>query len=389
MKRYTLYSHLLITGVLLVAAGCREQQEGSQAPDQNRPEATQIQVTPAQFNRNSMSLGKVLQMDFPETLEVNGSIDVPPENRAVVSAVTGGFVKSISLLVGDTVKRGELIVALESPEFLKLQQAYMEAGEELPFLEAEYNRQKTLYEEQISSEKLFLQAQSEYRTTLARYHSLEEQLALLNIPADRVASGNLTSLSRVLAPISGSITQVNVRKGAYVSPATEIAEIIDNSHLHLELNVYEKDISRLEKDQLIRFRVPEFSAEEYRARVYLIGSSIGKDRTVKVHAHLSDEANPGFLVGMYVRATIELPQSEEEKAGAVSRMAVPESAVVVSQGQAYVLILEEQNPEGYFFRQVPVESGRVSDGYVAISGDGVTASGEILTEGAFNLIRPE
>ena len=75
---------------------------------------------------------------------------------------------------------------------------------------------------------------------------------------------------------------MNVVKGLFVSPAEEILEIIDNDHIHLELNVFEKDIMKLEKGQTIWFKIPESSSETFEAKVYLIGANIEENRTIKI-----------------------------------------------------------------------------------------------------------
>lgn len=383
---HTSFRFLLLPALVLLALfGCREAQQNPSEQSEPTGQEGLISIADQQFEANGMALGKPERKSFPQTLEVSGTIDVPPENRAVVSALSGGFVKSISLLVGDQVRQGQRIVSLESPDFLKLQQQYLEAREQLPYLQAEYERQKTMFTENITSEKLYLQAESQYRTTMAQQNSLKRQLELLNIPVHRVEAGELTSESPVYAPIAGSLTRVNVRKGVFVSPATEIAEIVNNDHLHLELNVYEKDISKLKVGQEIRFRLPEYSDNTYAARVHLIGAAIGEDRTVKVHAHLDEGEHSGFLVGMYVRASIEV----EAENGEAPQWAVPESAVVSQQGKAYILLLQERTDKGYLFRQAAVETGTPRDGYIPVSSPALRADTEILFQGAFNLVAPE
>ena len=85
-------------------------------------------------------------------------IDVPPENRASVTAFMGGFVKKTPLLVGDRVKKGQLLVVLENQEFVQMQQDYLEVFNQLDYLKAEFERNQTLFKEKIASQKNFLQA---------------------------------------------------------------------------------------------------------------------------------------------------------------------------------------------------------------------------------------
>src|SRR5690606_30151658 len=114
-------------------------------------------------------------------------------------------------------------------------------------------------------------------------NGLRMQLVMLNISPEKVEAGDVTSSVTIFSPISGSITQVNVTKGSYVAPATPIIEIVDNDHIHIELSVFEKDIMKVKKGQKIDFKVPEASPDTFVAEVYLVGTSIGKERTIMVH----------------------------------------------------------------------------------------------------------
>jgi cobalt-zinc-cadmium efflux system membrane fusion protein len=348
------------------------------------PDDGLIHVSKAQFEANGMKLGQAAFKAFPEILQVSGTVDVPPENRAAVSAISGGFVRDFTLLIGDRVRQGQRIVTLENPEFLQLQQQYLETREQLPYLKSEYDRQKTLFEERISSEKLFLQAESQYRTALARVNSLGRQLELLNISPAKVESGQLSSLSPVLSPIDGYITRANVRKGSFVSPATEIVEVVNSDHLHLELTVYEKDVQRVRVGQDIRFSLPELTDTQYDASVYLIGTALDENRTAKVHAHLKDEKQAHFLVGMFVRAEIELDGAAQK-----SYLSLPETAVISTGGASYIMVLENSSDQGYAFRQVKVAVGPSALGFTSLQdGSGLDENTQVLVQGAFNLVGP-
>ena len=369
--------------VLLLAIACKNSSDRASEAIDDPKDRDLISVSPEQFQRNKMELETLRREFFPQILQLSGTIDVPPENRAVVSAVRGGFVRDIKWLVGDQVRKGQRIAILESPEYLELQQAYLETQAELPALQAEFERQKTLYEENISSEKVFLQAQSAYRSAEARNTSLKGQLKLLHIPLPDPGAETLNSQSSVLAPISGSITRVSVRKGAYVSQASEIVEIVNRDHLHLELKVYEKDIGKLGIGQPIRFKVPELSNATYEAEIHLIGSSVDADRSVQVHAHLADGMGEDFLVGMYVRAEVLIGDD-----GAVPEAwAVPEGAVIEEGTSFFVLLLDSESPDGYQFRKMEVTPGRTSGGMTELQGiQGVDSQSRVLASGAFSLI---
>ena len=270
--------------LFLVLLGCKN--TPSESGNDQEVSDSVITLSKEQFESATMSLGSLEEKSFLTTIQATGIIDVPPQNRAVVSGFVGGYIKDTPLLIGDVVKKGQVLVSIENPEFVTLQQNYLEASQQLNFKKIEYERQNQLLTENIISKKKFLQAESEYKTTQTNYNGLKQKLRMLNFSPAKVESGSISSISYIYAPISGSITKMNVTKGMYVSPANEILEIIDNDHIHLELRVFEKDIMKLKKGQRIQFTLPEASSEIFEATVHLIGTNMEDNRTILVHGHL-------------------------------------------------------------------------------------------------------
>ncbi|MDO6808622.1 efflux RND transporter periplasmic adaptor subunit [Zobellia galactanivorans] len=376
----TIYN-ITTLSLFMILLGCGSKaSEDNSAADQNTQKIDhRLFVSKAQFERSEMALGHIEVKSFPITVQSSGTIDVPPENRASVSATMGGYIKTVPLLIGDKVRKGQVLLTLENPDFIRLQQDYMEVNEKLAFLKSEYERQKTMMAEHITSQKSFLQAESTYKTALATYNGLRKQLTLLNISPSQVESGNISSIVSIYAPISGSITKVNVSRGTYVSPASSIMEIINNDHIHLELSVFEKDIMKLKKGQEINFKVPESSTDVFEAEVHLIGTAIEDNRTIKVHGHLKNEEQAHFLPGMFVEAEIITDTTEVN--------AITETAVVAIENAHSLLKLNETTEDGYYFDQVSVKTSSTYNGEVALADmQGVTTKDTVLTKGAFHLL---
>ena len=361
------------------SCGEKKNQTTESQNENNTIQDSRIQITQAQFDQSKMVLGGLEDKQFPNAISVTGLIDVPPENRAVVNATMGGYIKTTPLLIGDKVKKGQVLVTIENPEFVTLQQNYMEVHAQLTYLKAEYDRQVTMKAENITSQKSFLKAESDYKTAVAKHSGLEKQLSMLNISPSRVRAGNITSVVSVLAPISGSITVVNVTKGAYVSPASPILEIIDNDHIHIELSVFEKDIMAVKKGQKIDFKIPEASKKTYKAEVHLVGTSIEPNRTIRVHGHLENEAGNNFLVGMFVEADIIT--------GTISAKALTNESIIEVDGVSFVLVLDEKEGDIYYFNRKKVEVKEHYKGYAIIENtEGFESNTIFLTKGAFNLL---
>ena len=375
MKK-VIYSLLLAQIILLFSCGDKKTAETATAETENTDNS--ITITKEQFQNSGMVLGSLEEKAFPITVQANGMIDVPPENRAVVSATMGGYIKKTPLLIGDIVKKGQLLVSIENPQFVTLQQDYMEVKQQLTYLKAEYERQQTLKAEKITSQKSFLKAESEFKTANARYNGLKKQLTMLHISPIQVEKGNITSTANIYAPINGSITQMNVTKGTYVSPASPILEIIDNDHIHIELSVFEKDIMKIKKGQTIRFRIPEASEETFEAEVHLIGASIGENRTIKVHGHLKNEEKT-FLTGMFVDAEIVTETTTAK--------ALPSEGIVEQDGKFYVLKTISTMDSKSSYETMEVLTGKTIDSFTEIKNiASFSDSDTFLTKGAFDVL---
>lgn len=376
-KTYTII--LLSINILITSCGDKTTDSQNEETAQETETSDFITITQAQFDQSDMKLGSLEDKEFPVVVSCTGTIDVPPENRAVVNATMGGYIKTTPLLIGDKVRKGQVLVTIENPEFVTLQQNYMETYEQLAYLKMAYNNQQTMKTENITSQKSYLKAESDYKSTLARHNGLEKQLQLLHISASSVRAGRISSVVSVYAPISGSITSINVTKGTYVSPATAILEIIDNDHIHLELSVFEKDIMKVKREQRINFKIPETSTQNYQGYVRLVGTTINQNRTITVHGHLDNEADNQFLVGMFVEAGIVVDNAFAK--------AIPQEAVVQLGEAYYVLILESKQGNDYKFKQIPVTLKENYGGFVALeNSNAFNAQTQFLTKGAFNLI---
>ncbi len=338
-----------------------------------------IKLTSAQFKSGGMQIATPTNQDFDVTVAASGKIDVPPQNRAQVTTFIGGYVKSTTLLVGDKVHKGQALVTLESTEFLDIQKEYLEVAEQIKYLQSEYERQKTLFDEKISSQKNYLKAESDYRKAKGMYQSLKEKLILLKINPANVERGKLTSIVTISSPISGDIVVMNANVGMYIAPSDVILEIVDTQHLHLELAVFEKDILKVKVGQKINFTVPEASKDIFPAEVHLVGKSIeGNDRTINVHGHLDETVKQKLLTGMFVEAKIVL----YSKKG----IAIPSESLITENNKNFVLLLDTIKNNIYSFRKVAVSIGEKSSSFVEIiPNESINASSKILTKGVFDV----
>lgn len=347
--------YILLISVLFIA--CGKSEKNTETLEETSKNENTLQISKQQFESEGIQITKLEERPFNTIVKVNGMIDVPPENRASVSTFVGGYVSKIPLLVGDKVKKGQLVARLKNTEFVEIQQQYLEVSAKISYLKNEYIRQKTLFDEKITSEKNYLKAESSYKSSLANYNGLRQKLQMMNINPNSVENGKITSTINLYAPINGYVTKVNVSNGAFVSSSKELLEIVNTDHIHLELDVFEKDILKIKKDQKIRFKIPESSNKTFNADVHLVGTSINPNRTIKVHGHLENE-DVNFITGMFVEAEIIINTHK--------KISIPKNAIIKNDTHYFALIVKEEKNNTIYLKKVLLETGISSEDFVEI-----------------------
>lgn len=293
----------------------------------------EVELNEAQYNASGVELGTFSMKNLSDVVNANGYTKLPPQNQADVSVHLTGIVKSINIIEGQSVKKGQVLATIESPEFAKLQEAYLTSKSNLEFLTLEYDRQKTLSDENVNSKKVFQKTKAEFDVEKARFSSLKQQLAVLNLNA----GNNTSSIMPIVAPISGFITEINIKIGSNAEVGKPLLSIVDNSQLHVDLLVYEKDLQKVKPGQNIRFVLTNQDNTEINGKVFNVGKAFENEtKSVAVHADISNKSQT-LIPGMYVNALIDV--------GARNVQALPVDAVVKADGREFIFILEEGHEE--------------------------------------------
>ena len=381
-KRIPMKVYGLFTFVILTLFSCNSGKDSNEPIQlEDKANSGEVTITTSQFSSSQMELGRFSQRVFHQSVKTNGMFDVPPENKASVSAYFGGYVKELNLLPGQEVKKGQVLLTLENPDYVQLQEDFLVVKAQLGYLKSDFERQQELVKDNVTSQKNFLKAESEYRVTSASYESLKKKLGLMNINPNNITENSIRSTISITAPISGYITSVNAEKGMFLNPADVAATITNPEHLHIELNIFETDFPQVEIGQEIQFRLQKEGSKYYRAKVYLISKSIdAQKRTANVHGHLTKEDEIKlFAPGMYVEAEIFTTTD--------SLPALPQEAIVNLEDKQYVLIKTGEDPDGIKFDRKEIQVGKTANGFTEIkNAEDFNENSEFLVKGAFNLI---
>ncbi|PKP25377.1 MAG: efflux RND transporter periplasmic adaptor subunit [Bacteroidetes bacterium HGW-Bacteroidetes-2] len=381
-KRNFIKATGLITIGLMTLVSCNSKNEVNEPIQLDEKENSNvILLTTSQFSTSNMALGTLSKQVFHNTVKTNGMFDVPPESRASVSAYFGGYVKELNLLPGQEVKKGQVLFTLENPDYVQIQENFLVAKAQLGYLKSDYERQKELAKENVTSQKNFLKAESEYRVTSAIYESLKKKLGLMNINPNAITESTIQSTISVTAPISGYITTVNAERGMFLNPADIAITITGTDHLHIELSIFETDFPQVQIGQEIEFKLQKEKSLRYKAKVYLISKSIdAKKRTANVHGHLANDADAIlFAPGMYVEAEIYTSTD--------SLLALPNEAIVAINDKYFTLLKTKEDDQGMYFERKEIQIGKTANGFTEIINYlNFNENSAFLVKGAFNLI---
>ena len=113
-----------------------------------------------------MELGNITNTNLSNYIKASGAIEVPPQNLTSITSSFGGHVKSMNIIEGKYIGKGTVVATIENPEFLQIQQDYMESNSQMSYLRQDLTRQKELVKENIAARKSLQRAQSEYNSCL-------------------------------------------------------------------------------------------------------------------------------------------------------------------------------------------------------------------------------
>ncbi|TXJ26410.1 MAG: efflux RND transporter periplasmic adaptor subunit [Chitinophagaceae bacterium] len=387
-----IFSILLISllGIIQLSCGAKNDKDTNpveEKKEEQHENGNTATLTDAQIQSIGIQTGVIEEKQLTASIRANGALRVPNQNKASVNSLYSGIVRSLLIQPGNTVKKGEVIATIANPEFIRSQEEYLSISPRIVLAEQEYNRQKELNAGNAGALKNLQAAESDLRTLKTRKAALEQQIELMGINPASLSNGKLISVLSLRTPIGGIVSNVSVKMGSYVDLNTPVAEVVDNSQLHLDLFVYEKDLPKLKNNQSIHFTLTNNPGKEYDAEIYSLGSTFeDESKAVSVHARVNGDKT-GLIDGMNITALISLDK--------ITTPAVPNEAIVTYQGQDYIFIVKDTHTEsedhsnekagdGSIFEKVPIAKGTSEVGYTQITVlKPIPADVKIVTKGAF------
>ncbi|MFZ4260779.1 efflux RND transporter periplasmic adaptor subunit [Sphingobacterium sp. HJSM2_6] len=372
--------------LLLFMASCQSSsnQQAASSPEETKEESDHDEanheegvttLTAEQMKSVGIELGYVEQKQLGGNLKVNGLLTVPNTNKANATSLFSGVIQTLKVELGDQVRKGQVIASIVNPDFIQLQEEYITINSRLALAEQEQSRQQELYDGNVGARKNLQAATTELNALRARKSSLSRQIQMMGINPSSISNANLQSTILVKSPINGVISQVFAKIGSYVDVSSAIIEIVENTALHLDLQVFEKDMPYIHIGQKIDFVITNNPSKTYAAELYNIGASFdGNNKTIAVHCRIIGDKS-GLIDGMNVTGLLHQ--------GTQLADAVPDDAIVNADGKYYVFLVqageehvheETEAPDhahadekGMRFERIEIQKGASEMGYTAIT----------------------
>ncbi|MGL5920743.1 MAG: efflux RND transporter periplasmic adaptor subunit [Bacteroidales bacterium] len=368
-KLYIITSFLALS--LSFSCSDKTEKEPANTAKQEKKEKNSIELNEKQLALSDIETGALEKREISHTVTGNGFMQLPPENMATISLPIPGRVAKIYVTTGDKVKKGQTLAEIEHPEHIAIQKSYLENKSSFETSKQEYERIRSLASDNISSQKQLQEANTRYVSAKAALEASLASLALLDINPSDLDQNGIKSRFAIKAPISGSITSTSLNLGKSVNPGESLFDLIDKSHMHVNLQIFESDLPHISMGDIVEFNLISHPEEHFEAFIQYIGEKVDPgNRSVEIIAHIK-EPKDVFKEGMYVNGTIHTQKREV--------LTLPETALINRDNNWFAFIRN-----GNTFEDVKVHKGGEMNGFVEIlNPQDFPAGMPIVTSGAY------
>ncbi len=298
---------------------------------------------------NQFPLVSAEGIEAPAELKVTGTVNPDIAREVPVISLASGRVVDIKTRLGNDVKKGQLLLRVQSPDITNAFDVYLKAANDEQLANKAYARAKDLYQHGAIPQSTLEQAEDTEKDMQADLNAAEEQLKTLGVDKNHPSS-----IVPVYAPISGVVIAQNVTNaaaaGVTFSGSSTVFTIADLSSVWILCDVYENDLPKIALGQTATIYTNAYPGRPLTGRISNIEPILDPSiRTAKVRIELP---NPGFLkIGMFVTATF---QSKEKQTHTV----VPATAVLHLRDRDWVYVAAGDSR----FQRVEVHAGQMLPG---------------------------
>ena len=335
---------------------------------------SELQLNGDQLKSLGLQLGSQEKQTMSSTIQLQGKIDLPPQNMISVNFPLGGYLRNTKLIPGMQVRKGDVIALMEDQSIVQLQQDFLSAKAKHELIKQEFERQQTLYNSNAGTSKAYQIAEGEMKMQSVLVKSLSEKLKLIGVDPSSLNETTISGQLPIRSTINGYVSKVNVNIGKYVQPTETMFELIDPDDIHAALTIFEKDLPYIKIGNTVNIKFMGDKNGVFPAKVILVNKDVDEDRTATAHCHFTVHPTQLFP-GMLIQAEVSVSDREVK--------VLPDEAIVRSGNQQFVFYKSSANK----FVMLPVVTGLSANGKTEIqSGLEQVADGAIVLNNAYQLL---
>ncbi|MBP7900634.1 MAG: efflux RND transporter periplasmic adaptor subunit [Gammaproteobacteria bacterium] len=371
---------LLIICAAFVLLGCEDQNsETSSAETQAIPsffaDGNEVVVTEQDPRHRQLGTYTLVYDDSPILPPASATLAYDETHTVRMTSPISGRVISMPLALGSQLKKGDVVLQLDSPDFNDALSALEKATANQKLAKESFIRAQKLFEAKVMSRKDFEQAQDGLVQANSEFERSRKYLEKLGVQAGGLSMQ--TGAFHLRSPIEGTVTEVKVNPGMEVRPdlLEPLYIISDLSKLWLWVDVFEKDIAKVAVGQPITVRVASWPDYAFYGKVdYLSQVVHPQTRSIQVRCQLTN-TELKLLPAMHAQVSI---RNRNER----PNLLIPLTAVITEGDKHYVF--SKIGADRYRWQEVTL--GMRFEKQAMITG-GLEKGDQVLSNGALALRR--
>ena len=373
---YRLPSRLRSPAVLILAlmtfGGCNDDGESAAVAEEEQTEAETHDVVLLDSTAIAIANITLVPVEAVQTtgLPVTGTITFDANGVSHIGPRIDGRIVRLTADIGQRVQGGQVLAVLESPEVGQVRADEAEAEALMGIARENYQRELRLEEQGISSRKELLDAEAELRRAEAALISARQRLQVLGAGEGQ---GGQFALG---APFAGTVVERHANLGEMATPADQLFTVANLDRLWIELDIYERDLSRVAQGQAVDVTTGAYPGRTFPGRIVYVGDIVDPEkRTVRARVEIPN-ADMSLKPGMFANALIRIGGEGPPVP------AVPREAVQEVEGRTVVFVPGGRPGE---FRAQPVQVGQPTEDGMVLVQSGLAVGDQVVTTGAFAL----
>lgn len=298
LNRIYAYPFVVVLIVTFVALKCSSTPSGVDETNQLQEDRLRVNETKERNQTDTL-----IKKQKRNGLQWRGTIEVPASQITYVTLPMGGVVYEVYAKQGTYVGHGTLLALVGHPDYIHLQQQYLESKARLKFKRKEFRRQGQLTIEHASSIKKLQKAESEFLEEEATYIGLREKLKMIGIYPDSIRADHIHKNIQVFANNAGYVTRINTYRGKYVKPNDWMFQVTSLQRLQLVFEMEPAYLEKIKKGSNIWFHVAE-KQEKYTATVSWLGKTLNHKQKIKIIADIQGNSY-ALIPGLEVQCWLQ------------------------------------------------------------------------------------